>query len=193
MELSELQHRLIEKLRDGLPIGKRPYALIALELGVPEETVIETFDHLIKDKVINRFGMIVRHRSLGYRANAMCVFDIADDLAPDIGKIMANLPYVTLCYRRERVKDVWPYNLYCMIHGRDRLTVRAQIRHMIARLDLGDIPSKILFSKQCFTQRAGKYGAPSASSSLDSAALTGGSNTDACAISPKPSVIGRIS
>jgi hypothetical protein len=53
-----------------------------------------------------------------------------------------------------------------MIHGRDRLTVRAQIRHLIARLELHDAPHKVLFSKQCFTQRAGKYGAPRASVSL---------------------------
>lgn len=166
MELSELQHQLIKRLRDGLPIGKRPYANIANDLGTTEKTVIETLEQLIAHKVINRFGMIIRHRALGYQANAMCVFDIGDDTASDIGKAMATLPYVTLCYRRERVAGVWPYNLYCMIHGRDRLTVRAQIRHLMARLELYDTPHKVLFSKQCFTQRAGKYGAPTASASL---------------------------
>lgn len=166
MELSELQHQLIEKLRDGLPLGKHPYADIANDLGTTEEIVMEVLDQLIVSKVINRYGLIIRHRAFGYRANAMCVFDIDEDVAPDIGKAIAVLPYVTLCYRRERVAGVWPYNLYCMIHGRDRLTVRAQIRHMIARLELYDTPHKVLFSKQCFTQRAGKYGSPKASVSL---------------------------
>ena len=27
---------------------------------------------------------------------------------------------VTLCYRRDRHRPNWPYNLFCMIHGRDR-------------------------------------------------------------------------
>jgi len=78
MELSNLQHRLIERLRDGLPLGKHPYADIANDLGTTEGTVIETLEQLIAHKVINRFGMIIRHRALGYQANAMCVFDIGD-------------------------------------------------------------------------------------------------------------------
>jgi hypothetical protein len=105
--------------------------------------------------------MILHHRALGYQANAMCVFDLPDARAGDIGRAMATLPYVTLCYRRERVSGVWPFNLYCMIHGQDKHIVRAQIRHMVARLDLFNVPQKVLFSKRCFAQRAGKYGAVS--------------------------------
>lgn len=159
MELTPLHHCLIKRLRKGLPICPQPYATIANELGVAEQTVMATLEQLIENGLVNRFGMILNHRSLGYRANAMCVFDVADDDAADIGRTMASLPYVTLCYRRQRVAEIWPFNLYCMIHGRDKLTVRAQIRHMVARLDLTDCPQKILFSKRCFTQRAGKYGA----------------------------------
>ena len=36
------------------------------------------------------------------------------------GRILADLPFVTLCYRRPRRPPRWPYNLFCMIHGRDR-------------------------------------------------------------------------
>ncbi|MHC8495030.1 siroheme decarboxylase subunit beta [Thalassospira sp. SM2505] len=159
MELTELHHRLIEQLRDGLPICPQPYAVIANTLGITEEGVISALDQLIENGLVNRFGMILHHRALGYQANAMCVFDVPDPMAADIGQAMARLPYVTLCYRRERVAGVWPFNLYCMIHGRDKHTVRAQIRHMTARLDLCDMPQKVLFSKRCFAQRAGKYGA----------------------------------
>ena len=36
------------------------------------------------------------------------------------GKLLTKVPGVTLCYERRAVPDAWPYNLYCMIHGRSR-------------------------------------------------------------------------
>ena len=38
-------------------------------------------------------------------------------------RLWPRLPCVTLCYRRPRRLPAWPYNLFCMIHGRDRATV----------------------------------------------------------------------
>jgi DNA-binding Lrp family transcriptional regulator len=158
MELTALQHHLIEKLRDGLPICSHPYRALADSLGTSEADILNALDQLMQNGLINRFGAILRHRPLGYRANAMCVFDIPDQDARDIGKRMAALSYVTLCYQRNRVPGIWPFNLYCMIHGREKMTVRAQIRHMVAQLSLTDVPQKVLFSKRCFAQHAGKYG-----------------------------------
>ena len=159
MELTTLHHQLIDELRDGLPICPKPYQALADTLDVSEQDVIDALNQLAQNGLINRFGMILRHREMGYRANAMCVFDVPGHLARQIGQRMAALPYVTLCYQRKPVAGIWPFNLYCMIHGRDQITVRALIRHMVARLELNDVPQKVLFSKRCFTQRAGKYGA----------------------------------
>jgi hypothetical protein len=62
-----------------------------------------------------------------------------------------------LCYRRERRLPAWRYNLYCMIHGRDRVQVLAQIAAMDARLDLVGYPYEVLFSRHCFKQRGARY------------------------------------
>lgn len=157
MKLTALQHQLIEELRNGLPICSHPYRTLADSIGASEADVMNALHQLMQDGLINRFGAILRHRALGYQANAMCVFDIPDQDARDVGKRMAALSYVTLCYQRERVPGIWPFNLYCMIHGREKMIVRAQIRHMVAQLGLTDVPQKVLFSKRCFAQHAGKY------------------------------------
>ena len=47
-------------------------------------------------------GALVRHRELGYRANAMTVWDVPDDTAAAAGQRIAAMPGVTLCYRRPR-------------------------------------------------------------------------------------------
>ena len=53
-----------------------------------------------------------------------CVWNLPDDRVAELGRRLAAAADVTLCYRRERALPHWPYNLYCMIHGNDRETVR---------------------------------------------------------------------
>ena len=89
--------------------------------------MIAALRRLIDDGMIKRFGIVVRHRELGYRANAMVVWDVPDERVGEAGRTLAALPFVTLCYRRPRRPPDWPYNLFCMIHGRDRATVAGQI------------------------------------------------------------------
>ncbi|MGB1062587.1 MAG: AsnC family protein, partial [Ketobacter sp.] len=64
---------------------------------------------------------------------------------------------VTLCYRRRRQAPHWPYNLYCMIHGKSREVVLQQLERITQRYSLQHIPRSILFSNQQFKQTGGHY------------------------------------
>jgi DNA-binding Lrp family transcriptional regulator len=112
---------------------------------------------LIDRGVIRRFGLVLSHRDLGYRANAMVVWDIPDDAVGEIGEALAKLPFVTLCYRRPRRPPDWPYNLFCMIHGRDRKTVEALAEEAARAVGAGDCPRAVLFSTRQFKQRGARY------------------------------------
>ena len=70
---------------------------------------------------------------------------------------IARCPCVTLCYQRPRRLPEWPYNLFCMVHGRDRGLVEAQVEQMAARLGLQDVPRAVLFSRRRFKQRGARY------------------------------------
>ncbi len=145
---------LLSALENGLPIGPRPYAEIAVRAGMSEEMVIRRLQALVERGVIKRLGLVVRHRELGYTANAMVVWDIEDGKVDEIGETFAEYPFVTLCYRRPRHRPQWPYNLFCMIHGRDRETVLEQIKELSARA--GHPSMDILFSRRCFKQRGAR-------------------------------------
>jgi len=99
----------------------------------------------------------VRHRPLGYTANAMVVFDVPDHAVAGIAPRLAACDWVTLCYRRPRRPPHWPYNLFCMIHGRDRATVQAQIERLVAGCGLDRVPRAVLFSTRCFKQEGARY------------------------------------
>jgi DNA-binding Lrp family transcriptional regulator len=162
MELSALDRSLLARLADGLPITSRPYADLAASLDLGEDEVIARIGALIADGTIRRFGIVVRHRELGYRANAMVVWDVPADWVDAAGRQLAELPYVTLAYRRPKRQPVWPYNLFCMIHGRDRGTVRDLVEEASNAAGLSGLPRAILFSRRCFKQHGARYNASAA-------------------------------
>jgi len=164
MELTETDARLVAALRDGLPVTARPYAALGERLGLSEATVLARLTALREAGVVRRFGAIVRHRALGYTANAMCVFDVPDAGAADLGRRAARHPGVTLCYRRRRAAG-WPYNLYCMIHGRDHGRVLELYEALADDLGVAEGARAILFSRRCFKQTAGCYGRAAAAGS----------------------------
>ena len=157
--LEEFDQRLLAALEPGLPLVSHPYATLAAKLGATETQVIERLADLKETGVISRFGVIVRHHELGICANAMVVWDLPDCRVEAIGQRLAALPFVTLCYRRPRRRPHWPYNLFCMIHGRDRDEVLRQVAQANAAADLAEVPQAVLFSKKRFKQRGARYGA----------------------------------
>lgn len=151
---------LLQALERGLMLVPRPYLALAQETGSTEAATIARIARMIASGVIARFGLIVRHRRLGYRANAMVVFDIADARVDEIGARFAEQDFVTLCYRRPRRGDRWPYNLFCMIHGQSRDRVLAQVATL---RDIGAVGTRhaVLFSRRCYLQRGTRMGSPS--------------------------------
>ena len=152
-----LDRRLIEAVQQGLPVTQRPYADIGEKLGLHETEVIERLSRLKQKGLIKRLGVIVKHRKLGYSANAMIVFDVPDHLTDQIGSHISRFDFVTLCYQRPRSGAEWPYNLYCMIHGKTRDTVLQQLEHLCQTYDLSKFNREVLFSRCCFKQRGAIY------------------------------------
>jgi len=148
---------LIEIISKGLPLVKQPYAAIAEQLGSSENEVIEGIQRIMMRGDLKRFGVVVRHRQLGYRANGMVVWDIADERVKEVGHCIGQYAFVTLCYQRPRRLPEWHYNLFSMIHGQDREAVTEQVQFIVEQCDLQDVDHRILFSNRCFKQRGASY------------------------------------
>lgn len=155
--LDEQDQALITLIQTGLPLTPTPYADLAKQLNLDEKEVIQRIKNLNETKVIKRFGVVVRHHELGYRANAMTVWDIPDETVSELGLCMGQFDFVTLCYRRPRRLPDWPYNLFTMIHGKDRDDVLANIQLLAERCHLDEIGHKVLFSTRRFKQRGAIY------------------------------------
>ena len=157
MTIDELDRRILAEIADGLPLEAAPYAAVGARIGLGEAEVIARLRAMIARGIIRRFGAVVRHHELGFVANAMTVWNIPDAQVDAIGAKAAAYSFVTLCYQRPRRLPDWPYNLFCMIHGRDRTQVLAQVETLNRALGLTDCPQAVLFSRRRFKQRGARY------------------------------------
>ncbi|MNM70690.1 hypothetical protein D3C81_823270 [compost metagenome] len=151
-----LRH-LLEK---GLPLTRRPYRELAERIGANEVQVLQQVQHWSDNGLFRRLGLVVNHRALGFTANAMLVLDIDDDQVDAIGQRLGQEPAISLCYRRPRRLPHWRFNLFCMIHGRERAQVEQQVRALLERHSLHDRPHHMLFSLRAFKQCGARYTPP---------------------------------
>lgn len=146
MQLTDFDRELIAATQSGLPLVSRPYEAVGAMLGVSGERVRERLAQMIEQGLIRRIGAVPNHYRLGYVANGMTVWDVADERVDEFGERIGALPAVSHCYRRPRELPLWPYNLFAMVHGRSREEVQQQADTL--RQLLGDAcrGSDILYS-----------------------------------------------
>ena len=147
-----VDRELLQALTQGMPLEARPFDALATRLGIDEDAVLARIGLLLDAGIISRFGVIVRHRALGWRANAMVVWDLPSDRITTAGPVLAAQPGITLCYERTPVAGKWPYRLYSMIHARSRLEALKNLANAASHPELKDVPHKALFSTRCFKQ-----------------------------------------
>ncbi len=144
--IETLDARIVRETQAGLPLTARPYLRVAERLGVSEAAVRERLAAMLADGRIRRIGAVPNHYALGYRANAMSVWDVADQAVDELGRAVGALPFVTHCYRRPRRLPDWPYNLFAMVHGRNRAETGASIEEIRALLGRHARASDVLYS-----------------------------------------------
>ena len=142
--------RLLEAIRDGLSLTARPYAVAADRAGLPEAQAMQGLRRLLRKGVIKRIGVVVRHHELDCGANALVVFDVPCYRADILGERLARgVAPVTQCHRRIRRAPIWPYNLYCMLHGRHRAEVMGRVDELLPESVRG-VRRTVLFSRRRF-------------------------------------------
>lgn len=143
---------ILQALSEGLPLAPRPFAAVADRIGRTEVEVIARVAALAEAGILTRVGVIVRHRAIGWAANAMVVWDLPEDRIEAAGRALARLCGVTLCYQRLTVPGVWDFPLYSMIHARSRSEAEGILAAAAALPELAGATHRALFSLRCFKQ-----------------------------------------
>jgi DNA-binding Lrp family transcriptional regulator len=145
--LDALDRALVAATQAGLPLEPEPFAVLAARLDTDPATVVVRLQRLLEQGAARRIGAVPNHYRLGLRGNGMTVWDIEDAEVDALGERVGALDGVSHCYRRPRRLPLWPYNLFAMVHGRDRADVlegAARIEAVLAGHCLGH---RVLFSE----------------------------------------------
>ena len=155
----ELDRALVRLLQAGLPRVPRPYHAVADALGVPPETVMTRIEAMLASGAIRRIGAVPNHYRLGWVANGMSVWDVDDAEVDRLGARVGTLPSVSHCYRRPRRLPRWRYNLFAMVHGRDRGEVEAKVAEIAALLGPAARAHDVLYSTRVLKKTGLRFGA----------------------------------
>ncbi len=146
--LDELDRRIVLATQAGLPLVPEPYRQVARELGVPAGEVMQRMQRMLERGVIRRIGAVPNHYTLGFRGNGMSVWDVPDEQVKRCGRLIGGLDFVSHAYHRPRHLPQWRYNLFAMVHGRDRAEVEQKVDAIAALLGEHSRAHEILFSKR---------------------------------------------
>ncbi len=118
IELSALEIELIRQLQEEFPVCSDPYAVIASRIGTTEEDVLRMIRSFTDKGYLRRIGALLYQSSVGYRINAMLVWDADEEILREKKNELVSIPNITHCYIRNRDMD-FDYNFYTMVHVHD--------------------------------------------------------------------------
>lgn len=125
--LDDVDRRIIQATQGGLPLVPAPYHAVAEQLDLDPETVMARLRRMLEAGVVRRVGLVPNHYALGVTANGMSVWDVRDGDIQRAGERVGALEFVSHCYHRPKTPPDWPYNLFAMVHGRDREEVERKV------------------------------------------------------------------
>ena len=144
--------RSVETLRivqDGIPLCPRPFfQLMGNTEG--EAELLERLKEDFRNGFIRRISALMKHRRMGFTANAMALWSVTPNRADEVGEKLASSDKVSHCYRRRRA-PTWNFSHYAMVHGRSTEEVETEIRQL--GKNIGVDAGKILYSIKEFKKR----------------------------------------
>ncbi len=145
-ELDDVDRRLVTATQAGLPLVPEPFAAVGEGLGISAEDVKTRLQRMLEMRVIRRIAAVPNHYALGYQANGMSVWDVDDDAIDDLGRQVGGFEFVSHCYRRPRRPPQWTYNLFAMVHGKDRPEVERKVEKIAMLLGTACRDYEVLYS-----------------------------------------------
>lgn len=116
--------RRINLLCQDIPHTKTPF----FDLGIDVAEICGDLDQ----KIMRRFGAVLRHQQAGFDANAMVCLAVAD--TERAGALLAENPHVSHCYERSPFEG-FPYNVYAMFHGQSEAELEQSICSAVSALN----------------------------------------------------------
>lgn len=154
MQLTDLDKKIISRLQGDLPLQADPFDVVAKEIGITTDELLQKINQYVETGVARRMGTILRHHKAGYNANAMVGWRVPEEKVEEVGNIMAAFREASHVYLRPTYPD-WPYNLFTMLHGKSMEELEQVSKAISERTGITDY--RLLYSTREFKKTSMKY------------------------------------
>lgn len=154
MQLTDLDKKIISRLQGDLPLQADPFDVVAKEIGITTDELLQKINQYVETGVARRMGTILRHHKAGYNANAMVGWRVPEEKVEEVGNIMAAFREASHVYLRPTYPD-WPYNLFTMLHGKSMEDLEQVSKAISERTGITDY--RLLYSTREFKKTSMKY------------------------------------
>jgi len=144
--LDEIDRKLLAFIKKGIDLTKEPFSEVAQHLGITQKEVIVRLTKLKEVGVIRKFGASIKPNQVGFSANALVAWKVPADRIQNVGSQLSKLSDISHCYEREIINGRWEYNLYTVMHAKERQSIQRMVDQISFDLSLNEY--KILYSKR---------------------------------------------
>ena len=142
--MDEIDNKILLETNKGLLLTPEPFNEIAAQIGITPREVIARLVKLRESGVIRRFGALIKPNDLGFSANALVAWKVPENRVQEVGSFLSKFSEITHCYERMIVAGKWEYNLYTVMHAKERDAVERLVKNLSEATAINDY--QILYS-----------------------------------------------
>jgi len=134
---------LLNNLQGGFPVTHRPFAEVAVKLGLAEDDVLARLRRMVESGALSRFGTILNAPQLGGE-RTLAAMHVPPDRFEHVAEFVNSLDAVSHNYERTGTTQAGKhFNMWFVISSGDEREIAATIARIEKEtaLDLIDLPT----------------------------------------------------
>lgn len=104
--LDQTDRKILNRLQSDFPLKERPFQVVAEEIGLTEDEVIDRLNRLKKGGIIRRIGGNFVPERLGF-VSTLCAARVPEDKIEEFARTVNQYPGVTHNYVRDNEYNIW--------------------------------------------------------------------------------------
>ena len=106
-KLDRVDLAILDAVQDDIPMTARPYAAIALRIGITESELLVRLKRLSENGIIRGISPVLESRHLGLSAATLVALHVPEEKIPSTAAIISSYPEVSHNFRREHYYPLW--------------------------------------------------------------------------------------
>ncbi|MFQ5761473.1 MAG: uroporphyrinogen-III synthase [Candidatus Bathyarchaeia archaeon] len=131
VHLDDDDRKIIHALQNKFPLVSRPWAKLALRIGLSEEEMLIRLQRLTEQGVIRKIGPTIDAKKIGLTSSTLVALRLTKVQVEKAAQIINEYPEISHNYEREH-----DYNLWFTITARSRKEVDSILRNIMERIKI---------------------------------------------------------